>query len=132
MAVRQFIFLFFSFLFLSGCMVGPNFHSPPPPVASRYTENNLPAKTAATPDLKQGGKSQRFVKGMDIPSDWWQLFHSTELNQLIQQGINHNPTLAAAEATLRQSEETFKAQFGLLLLPSVTGQFSGERQRFSG
>lgn len=29
-------------------------------------------------------------------ADWWTNFHSTELNQLIQQGLAHNPNLTAA------------------------------------
>src|SRR5215469_15610673 len=62
-------------LLIGGCTVGPNFTKPAPPNVSRYTPNPLPAQTTATPAVT-AGQSQHFVEGLDIPSQWWTVFHS--------------------------------------------------------
>ena len=63
---------------VSGCAVGPNFHSPKAPAAAGYTTQPLTA-TASSPSVP-GGEEQRFVKDMDIPAQWWALFESPTLN----------------------------------------------------
>ena len=115
---------------LTACMVGPDFHSPATPKPSTYTATPLPKKTVAT--RGQSGKSQHLVWGKNLESEWWTLFHSKEINALVKQGLKHSPTLAAAKATLIQAQENLNTQIGLLLFPSITGQFSAQRQRFSG
>ncbi len=122
-------FLFFFVLFIAGCMAGPNFHPPPAPQPQRYTETPLPRKTttAASP----GGQAQYFVPCQDIPAQWWALFHSPDLNALIEQGIINNPTIAAARAALRVAQENLRAEVGMLL-PLVTGQSNAGKQRFTG
>lgn len=117
---------------LVGCMMGPDFHAQKAPQVSRYTQTPLPKKTVNTPGLKDSGKTQRFVAAQEIPSDWWVLFHSPEINELVQRGIAHSPTLASAQATMRQAQETLKAQFGNLMLPAFNGTLSGQRQLFPG
>lgn len=116
---------------LSGCMVGPNFHSPAPPKTLSYTRHRLPDKTTSIPESGRAGKSQHYVVGEDIPAEWWTLFHSPALNQLIQIGLKNSPNLAAAEATLHQAQETLNAQIASSLFPSVTAQLGGQRERFS-
>jgi NodT family efflux transporter outer membrane factor (OMF) lipoprotein len=93
-----------------GCVVGPNFKSPPPPPVSRYTEK-APSATAATPDV-HGGEAQHFVSGADIPADWWTLFHSRSLNALIEQALANSPDLKAAQAALLVAHENVRAQRG--------------------
>lgn len=117
---------------LCSCMVGPDFRSPPPPTPKRYTYSPLPKHTASLPGKTNYGKKQNFNMGEDLPAEWWKLFHSKELNSLIVAGIENNPTLAAAKWTLRQAQENLRAQFGLLMLPNVNTQLSGQRERFSG
>lgn len=117
--------------FLSGCMVGPNFHSPNPPQTKSYTEAPAPTKTISIPHAGKAGKAQHFNLCQDIPAKWWTLFHSPELNNLICMGLANSPTLAAAKAALRQAQENLNAQIGASLLPSINGQLTGERQRFS-
>jgi NodT family efflux transporter outer membrane factor (OMF) lipoprotein len=114
---------------LAGCMLGPNFRSPDAPSADRYTPEALPAETASTPG--GAGVAQRFVASQDIPAEWWSLFRSNELDQLIRQALADSPTLAAAQATLRQAQENLKAESGALLWPSVDAQASASRQRSS-
>jgi outer membrane protein TolC len=70
-------------LLLAACAVGPDFERPPAPEVEGYAREPLPAETAKA-DIA-GGETQRFVKGLDIPGQWWTLFHSAGLNALIEQ-----------------------------------------------
>ncbi len=116
---------------LSACMVGPNFHQPDAPKVSRYNATPLPAKTARTPYAGQAGKAQAYVYTQDIPADWWYLFHSPEINRLVEIGLANSPNLASAIAALRQAQEAVNAQIGNSLFPAVNAGLSGERQRFN-
>ncbi|MHB1948007.1 MAG: efflux transporter outer membrane subunit [Gammaproteobacteria bacterium] len=116
---------------LTGCMVGPDFHSPRPPNPETYTGYPKPVKTVSISSAGNAGKAQHFISGRDIPSAWWTLFHSPELNNLILKGIANSPNLAAAKAALREAQENFYAQFASTMIPNITGQLSAERQRFS-
>lgn len=113
---------------LTGCMVGPNFHSPKEPKVSRYNLVPLPAKTASTPSAGKAGKSQQYVYGKDIEAQWWTLFRSKELNTLMKRGIANSPTLSAAYAALRQAQENVNVQVGNSLLPAFNANGSGSRQ----
>ena len=117
---------------LSGCMVGPNFHAPRAPSATRYTASPLPKKTVSTPHAGESGKAQAFISKEEIPVEWWTLFHSASLNNLIVKGLANSPTFAAAQATLRQSQEILNAQIGTYLYPAASASISGQRQRITG
>lgn len=95
---------------LRGCAVGPDFVTPPPPEVARFT----PERTASP------GNHQRFVEGRDIPWDWWRAFGSKPLTTLVQQAIDHNPTLDAAEAAIRVARYNAEAQMGASL-PQLSG-----------
>jgi NodT family efflux transporter outer membrane factor (OMF) lipoprotein len=115
----------------ASCMLGPNFHSPTTPV-TRYTHNALPKQTIGTQTAGQAGNVQHFAPGEDIPAQWWALYHSPEINRLVEQGLANSPNLAAAKATLTQAQETLKAQIGSLLLPTVDLDVGGSRTLSSG
>jgi NodT family efflux transporter outer membrane factor (OMF) lipoprotein len=117
---------------ISSCLVGPNFHSPPPPNTHQYTNTTQPSQTIGTKKAGKAGHIQYLAMGEDIPGQWWTLFHSKEINCLVEQGLANSPTLAAAKATLIQAEETLNAQIGSLLLPTVDLDVGGNRQRSSG
>lgn len=116
-------------LLAAGCAVGPDFRKPPPPEVSTYTASPL-AATAASSNVA-GGEGQRFKPGADIPADWWTLFHSRPLNDLIEQSLKKNPDLKAAQAALTAAWEDVLAQRGAYY-PTVSGSFSASRQRQSG
>jgi NodT family efflux transporter outer membrane factor (OMF) lipoprotein len=80
---------------------------------SGYTVT-APETTAATPGIA-GGNAQRFVSGADIPADWWTLFHSRELNALIEEALAHNADLKAAQAALLVAHENTLGQRGAYL-----------------
>ena len=111
---------------LVGCAVGPNFKEPPVPAAAGYVPpgDRLPATTASA--SVSGGEAQRFVQGLDIPGQWWKLFQSPELDELIEQALARNPTLEAAQAALRQAHENVAAQRASFY-PSVSGAFQSQR-----
>jgi NodT family efflux transporter outer membrane factor (OMF) lipoprotein len=117
-------------LTLGGCMVGPDFRRPESPVTGRYTETPMPDQTAAAPG--KGGETQRFVAGGDLPAQWWTLFKSDALDQLVRDSLAASPTLVAAQATLRQARENLTAERGALMLPKVDGSLSATRQKISG
>lgn len=111
-------------------MVGPNFHSPQAPNVSSYIRCANPTKTEKISSAGKSGKSQHFVLGKTIPADWWHVFHSHEINNLVYAGLTNSPNLAAAKAALLQAQENYIAQIGTLF-PTVTGNLSAQRQRFS-
>jgi NodT family efflux transporter outer membrane factor (OMF) lipoprotein len=115
---------------LAGCAVGPNFHSPPPPKTTQYARGQQPGTTVDAP--VPGGIAQTFVADRDIPADWYSLFQSQPLDDLVRGALHDSPTVAAAKAALRSAEATYFAERGTLLLPQADGQFGVTRQRTSG
>jgi NodT family efflux transporter outer membrane factor (OMF) lipoprotein len=114
---------------IAGCAVGPNFKRPAAPDVGEYTAAPL-STTVATAGVS-GGQAQQFANGSDISAEWWTLFHSRPLTDLIELSLANNPDLKAAQAALSVARENVLAQRGVYL-PSVTGSFSASRQRQSG
>ena len=112
----------------TGCAVGPNFKKPAAPAVNSYTDHPLAATVGST--NVAGGDAQRFAKGADIAGDWWTLFHSRPLNDLIEQSLTNNADLKAAQAALSVARENVLAQRGVYF-PSVSGSFSANRQKQS-
>ena len=110
-------------LLVAGCAAGPDFERPAPPEVKGYT-----AKPLA---IQAGKQSQQFLEGRDIPAEWWTLFHSESLNQLVKQALKANPNLEAAKASLRQSQENVYAAEGTFF-PSVNAGAAATRQKTSG
>jgi NodT family efflux transporter outer membrane factor (OMF) lipoprotein len=117
-----------SVLALSACAVGPDFAVPPAPAVSGYTPEGQLATTVSV-DIA-GGVAQKFDSGRDIPGEWWKVFHSKELDGLIAEALQANPSLQAAQAALWQAKENLYAQQGHLL-PSLDANASDTRQQFS-
>jgi NodT family efflux transporter outer membrane factor (OMF) lipoprotein len=107
---------------LGGCAVGPNFVRPAAPDTDRYTHEAQPEAT-----VKADGQAQHFTPGTDIPADWWRLFKSPQLDAVVRQAISNNPTLQAAEASLRQSQDNLRAGYGLYF-PQGQAGVSASRQ----
>jgi len=112
------------FMLLSACAVGPDFARPSTP-ASGYSQS-IPPAIAATDT--QGGNAQHFTPGAPVAERWWNAFGSPALDALIDEGLKHNPTLEAADASLRQSQEAYYAGRGSLF-PTVNANFSQTRQK---
>jgi NodT family efflux transporter outer membrane factor (OMF) lipoprotein len=114
---------------LGGCAVGPDFERPAAPTDTGYTPEPLATQTASV--KMRGGDAQHFLADRDIPGDWWTLFRSRPLNQLIGQALKANPDLDAAQAALRQAQENVYAEQGALF-PQASLSFQAEKERFSG
>jgi len=108
---------------LGGCAAGPDFVRPAPPDTDRYTSKPGPESTVAA-----DGHAQHFTPGAEIPADWWRLFQSPQLDAVVRQAISNNPTLLAAEASLRQSQDNLRAGYGLYFPQGQAGA-SAIRQR---
>jgi NodT family efflux transporter outer membrane factor (OMF) lipoprotein len=115
--------------FLTACAVGPDYRAPEAPTAGAYSERPQLERTEAA--AVHGGEAQRFEAGAEISADWWRLFGSAALDELIRTALAGHPTLEAAQAALRQAQENLNAQYAVLY-PSVDASLLARRQRTSG
>jgi NodT family efflux transporter outer membrane factor (OMF) lipoprotein len=115
-------------LLLAGCAVGPNFKKPVAPNVTGYTPN--PISTTSSAAGVSGGEAQHFVDGADISGQWWTLFHSHPLNDLIERSLKANPDIKAAQAALVVARENVLAQRGAYY-PSISAGFSAVRAKSS-
>jgi len=86
-----------------GCTVGPDFTRPSPP-AGGYAK----ATPAPTP-------TRSIDSGADVAADWYQLFHSAALDQLVHEALANNQTLEAARHGLVAAEHELRAVRGTQL-----------------
>jgi NodT family efflux transporter outer membrane factor (OMF) lipoprotein len=115
-------------LLMAGCAVGPEFKRPAAPANGGYTPTPLP--TTSSTNTVPGGEAQQFVEARDIPGEWWALFHSKPLNDLIERSLKANPDIKAAQAALVVARENVLAQRGAYY-PSVTGGLSATHAKTS-
>ncbi|OOG49509.1 efflux transporter outer membrane subunit [Rhodanobacter sp. C01] len=114
-------------LLLNACAVGPDYQRPAPPATHDYAPTALlHTTTAAAPG--PGGNAQQLVQDMDIPGQWWTLFHSAPLNALIDDALKHNADADAAQAALQAAWESVRAQRGAYF-PSVDASVNPTRQK---
>jgi NodT family efflux transporter outer membrane factor (OMF) lipoprotein len=112
-------------LFLgAGCAVGPNFKKPAAPEASEYRPEGA-RETVSTKGV-MGGESQHFVKDVDISGDWWEVFHSAALNNLVERSLQKNPSIKAGQAALAIARHNVLSQEGAFF-PQIGALFSGQR-----
>lgn len=116
---------------LAGCTtVGPDFKQPAPPTVAGYTAGSLPARTASAPGTLGG--QQRLGQATSAPTAWWTAFGSPALDSLVQRALQDNPSLDAARATLRQAQQTYAAQAGSTLYPTVNAKLGASRNGVNG
>src|SRR5438132_13844551 len=106
----RFLVLAITVATLAGCALGPDFTRPDPPHADRYTAEQLGVEATATAD----DSAQHVVLGEQLSRDWWQLFQSDALDDVVRRALAGNRTLVAAAATLAQARELAAAQAGTL------------------
>src|ERR1700748_666518 len=94
-------------LSIAGCMVGPNFEKPAAPDVSGYASKPA-ATTESTPNVA-GGEAQKFGNEHDVVGDWWTLFHSKQLDDLIEEALAKNHDLKSAQAALKVAHATVLA-----------------------
>src|SRR5580704_6991271 len=104
---RKILFAAAALLAIAGCAVGPDFKPPAAPQVKDYTPTP-PGPTASQTNVA-GGEPQKFVEGMDISGQWWELFHSKSLNSLIERSLTNSPGIKSAQAALTAARETLVA-----------------------
>src|SRR5580700_11137574 len=107
---------------LAGCAVGPNFHQPKPPDTSTYLHPT--SDTAPVQAEKQD--VQNISQGAELAGEWWQLFHSPQLDEMVRASITASPTLLAANAVLAEAREEVTVARGAFL-PSVSATAGAQR-----
>jgi NodT family efflux transporter outer membrane factor (OMF) lipoprotein len=110
---------------LCGCAVGPNFHRPSAPAVTHYSNGADPTTTASV-----DGTAQRFTPGGKLAADWWHLFNSSQLDAILVEALARNPGLEAAQASLRQSEDSLRSGYGIFY-PAIDANAAATRERFS-
>jgi NodT family efflux transporter outer membrane factor (OMF) lipoprotein len=113
---------------VGGCAVGPDFRRPGAPAVNTYTAAPLPAQPRSIPLI--AGAAQHFAEGRDVPAEWWTLFGSNALNELVAAALRANPDLQTAEAALRAAQENAAAQRGAYF-PSVDAHITPTRQKIA-
>lgn len=101
---------------LSACSVGPNFKTPASP-----TEYPVEAEALSS--------ERHIALGKQIEAEWWTLFASQPLDELIKQAMADNYDIAAAKETLLETEEAVKAARGGLY-PSASLEAIAGRQKY--
>jgi NodT family efflux transporter outer membrane factor (OMF) lipoprotein len=79
---------------LAACRVGPNYHAPAPPTGAEapLVSLNAAAETSAPP-----------------PDAWWRLYEDPRLDALVQEALQANRTLAAADANFAAARAVVSA-----------------------
>ncbi|HKD46914.1 MAG TPA: efflux transporter outer membrane subunit [Rhizomicrobium sp.] len=115
--MRKSIVMFGLVPLLAACAVGPDYKRPPLPASAGY------GGEAVSPP---GGAGTELMSGADIPAQWWEVFHSAALDDLVAQALKNNPTIDAADAALRAAREEVRAEQGAFY-PSLTGSIQPSR-----
>ena len=115
-------------LTLSACAAfGPDRKAPKMPSPEHYSVESQSAQLPIA-----DGVAQKVDAGAKPVPEWWQTYQSDELNQLVEEGLQNSPSLAAAQSTLKAAREELRSQIGNSMLPSVDVEFDPSRQRALG
>lgn len=105
---------------LTGCTVGPDFVRPEPPPAA-YSRSMPPAGTT----------TQSFAYGGEVAGEWYRLFRSDALDQLVRHALANNPSLDAARHGLAAAQDELRAVSGAAL-PQIDASGQIERAHING
>ncbi|HEY3916446.1 MAG TPA: efflux transporter outer membrane subunit [Stellaceae bacterium] len=111
-------------LLLSACSGDPPSTPPPVPADTAYTAPGLPT----LPSVGTAGVDQHFALGKGVSVEWWGLFQSPALNDVVSQAVAGNRNLAAAHASLDAAHEAVLVAAGGFY-PQVDFGAAVERQR---
>jgi NodT family efflux transporter outer membrane factor (OMF) lipoprotein len=106
------------------CAVGPDFRRPDAPTDKGYVPE--PVKPTAVAD----GQSQRFTEGLPVEPNWWRMLRCPALDSIVSQALAGNQSLEAARATLRQSQDSLRAGYGVFF-PQVDAKAGVSRQLYN-
>jgi NodT family efflux transporter outer membrane factor (OMF) lipoprotein len=109
--------------FAPSCAVGPDFHRPAAPTDHGYTREGANGTTA-------DGLAQRFVEGGVVSGKWWKALGCPALDAVVDDALAANPGIDAARATLRASEYSLRAGYGVFF-PHVDASAGVSRQAYN-
>jgi len=110
---------------LYGCAVGPDYRKPVLPEVASYS-SELSASGQAD------SAAPKLVTSQAVGEQWWQMFASDALSQLVEKGLQNSPTLVAAKARLTSAQETLGADNSSILFPKIDVSTNSSRQKISG
>ncbi|MEY2342426.1 efflux transporter outer membrane subunit [Acidithiobacillus sp. IBUN Pt1247-S3] len=114
---------------LSACSFEPKLRVPSSPGDhAPYTVKGNPQHTLSGTGV--AGTAQEFVYGKTLDAEWWKLFHSKELNTLVQTGLKNSPSIAQAQAQLRQAQAEERVNASIFY-PQVSGSLQSTRAKAS-
>ena len=112
-------------LTLVGCNAGPDYQRPALAPGAGVSAQALGGDAA---DVTPGSGKPHLHSGADIPQQWWEVFHCADLDALVRQALEQNPTVTAAQAALRGAHEALLAQHGGSY-PAVAASIAPSRQK---
>ena len=120
---------------LSACNVGPQFKQPTTPTPTAYVgSNDSLASGPATAGTQENAPSatdfgQHILLGATPAADWWRLFQSQPLDEVIRRATSNSHTLAAARSTVLEAQELVTAESGARY-PQVSVDAGAGRQKY--
>jgi NodT family efflux transporter outer membrane factor (OMF) lipoprotein len=112
---------------LCACTVGPNFSPPEAPPTQQYTPATEPTEPI---DAGPNAVRQTLTPGDTIATDWWTLFQSPQLTEIVGAAMAGNRRIEAAKARLAAAHEAIAVASGGLY-PQVDFNASVSRQKVS-
>jgi NodT family efflux transporter outer membrane factor (OMF) lipoprotein len=112
---------------IAGCAFAP-LNKPPVPT----TTGSYAAGASADTSVEVNGSAQRFKAGAALVPHWWELYGSDTLDSWVEEGLRNNPSLDALRHTLEAAHQTYRAQVGANVLPSIDAGGQLSRQRAIG
>ncbi len=109
----------------AGCAAGPDFTRPEAPNTDRYNYGGDPKEFSAA-----GTERQQIIAGSEPVANWWKLFNSSRIDAIVSEGLENNPSLQAAQASLRESQENLRAGSGVFF-PQAGATFAETREKSS-
>jgi NodT family efflux transporter outer membrane factor (OMF) lipoprotein len=113
---------------LAACAVGPDYHRPALPDSASYGADAV--SPASSTSAGETGGTLQLVSDLDIPAQWWEIFHSSDLDALVERALKDSPTIEAAKAALRAAREQVRAQRGAYY-PTVSASIQPSHQSFA-
>lgn len=108
---------------VTGCMMGPNYTKPESASAPSYKET----------DGSTSGDGWKIAEPNEagMQSKWWEIYHDSYLNQLMEKVNVDNQNIIAADAQYRQATALL-TQARAALFPTLTANGSGNRGTLIG
>ncbi len=104
--------------------MGPDFVRPEASPDAGYSAAATPTSVVAD------GTAQRLEVQQKLAADWWRVLSCPSLDALVGEAIAHNPTVEAAQANLRRSEDNLRAGYGVFY-PQLDAQAGVSRQQYN-